>query len=176
MVRALFATAFLLSSTWSPATESAGFMTEVSYFVDGSGSLSIDAVAAQPDAAFLPLIKETFSVTRDVYWLRFKIAAKTSSTTEAFVELLYPSLDFVDAYIPSPIGWRHYSTGDERLFANRPIANPNFLFAVSLPASGQAPSLRSCLFPKVSIESIVKHSKFAALNNRSGESLAITAR
>ena len=96
-------------------------------FVDRSGHLGIDQVAALPAAAFTrshaPLNQ---GYTRDVYWLKVEPPVNSEDSQTRWLEINPTYLDRVTLYEFEGGGWREYNSGDtvpmaERLQVRQPL-------------------------------------------------------
>lgn len=81
-----------------------------------------------------PLNAETlnFGYTRDQVWLQFPVSRPRTTN---LLEITYPHLDQIDFYlIRDGEIQQSYHTGDHRLFSERPVKHPHFLFPFQLEA------------------------------------------
>ncbi len=105
------------------------------YFIeDPDRDLAIRDVAG-PTTGWRPNVAGYVNLgyTRSAYWFRVDIDNPRGSERTALLEMDFPSLDFVDLYVPDGRGgFSETRTGDRRVFESRPIGDPNFLFPLSL--------------------------------------------
>lgn len=79
-----------------------------------------------------------FGFTSSVYWIRFTIDNFSDKNINAYLEVSYPLIDYIDLY--SRVDSGDYSvsrTGDHRQFASRDINHRNFIFRLMLNADSQ---------------------------------------
>ncbi|QBM18918.1 hypothetical protein MARI_30610 [Marinobacter sp. JH2] len=83
----------------------------------------------------LPERTANFGYTEDQIWLRFKVSKPAS---DQLVEISYPALDYIDLYVfDGDKLIQQESTGDQKLFSERVIQHPFFLFPLRLQTDGQ---------------------------------------
>lgn len=83
----------------------------------------------------LPEKTANFGYTQDQIWLRFTVSNPTS---DQMVEISYPALDYIDLYVfENGQLIQQESTGDQKLFAERAVQHPLFLFPLRLRSDGQ---------------------------------------
>ncbi|MBZ0335075.1 EAL domain-containing protein [Marinobacter sp. AL4B] len=83
----------------------------------------------------LPERTANFGYTEDQIWLRFKVSKPAS---DQLVEISYPALDYIDLYVfDGDKLIQQESTGDQKLFSERVIQHPLFLFPLRLQTDGQ---------------------------------------
>lgn len=76
--------------------------------------------------------------SRSTYWLRIPLQAPAQGSPQTWlVELGFPALDHVTAYLHDQHGQQVYQTGDLLPFAHRPYPHRHFLFPLRL-APGQS--------------------------------------
>jgi signal transduction histidine kinase/ActR/RegA family two-component response regulator/HPt (histidine-containing phosphotransfer) domain-containing protein len=105
---------------------------------DPSGEFGIDEVRSAPVAsAFAPSAAAipNLGFDRKVYWARLRVDNRLLEPATYFLDLSYPLLDSVQAYVVSPAGVVRYETGDREPFSSRPVAARTFLFPVALKPS-----------------------------------------
>ncbi|WP_323752797.1 EAL domain-containing protein [Marinobacter sp.] len=82
----------------------------------------------------LPEKTANFGYIQDQIWLRFMVSKPASNQ---MVEISYPALDYIDFYIFEDGKLiQHESTGDQRLFSERAVQHPHFLFPLRLQSDG----------------------------------------
>ncbi|MEA3640280.1 MAG: 7TM diverse intracellular signaling domain-containing protein [Lamprobacter sp.] len=102
---------------------------------DPGGELGIEDVRAlDASMAFAPVRSEmdNLGFDRRVHWARLRIDNQLERPQTYYLELAYPLLDSVIAYIEGPDGVTRYQTGDREPFATRPVIARNFLFPLEL--------------------------------------------
>lgn len=82
----------------------------------------------------LPEKTANFGYIQDQIWLRFTISKPVS---DQLVEISYPALDYLDLYVFEDGKLiQQASAGDQRLFSERPVQHPLFLFPLHLQPDG----------------------------------------
>jgi signal transduction histidine kinase/FixJ family two-component response regulator/HPt (histidine-containing phosphotransfer) domain-containing protein len=102
---------------------------------DPQGQFGIDAVRSlDASMAFAPVRAEmdNLGFDRQVYWARLQIDNRLDRAQTYYLELAYPLLDSVIAYVDGPGGLTVYRTGDREPFASRPVMARTFLFPLEL--------------------------------------------
>ncbi|HLT13458.1 MAG TPA: EAL domain-containing protein [Marinobacter sp.] len=133
----LMAVLLLLLALSIPAgAASSSYIPTMEYLRMPPGTeLSPDQALDSDQWRALPEQTPNFGYIRDHIWLRFKV------TDPGFVNLLeisYPALDFIDVYLlESGQIIQQESTGDRKVFAERPVQHPHFLFPLRLTPDGQ---------------------------------------
>ena len=133
----LLAVLLLLLALSIPAgAASSSYIPTMEYLRMPPGTeLSPDQALDSDQWRALPEQTPNFGYIRDHIWLRFKV------TDPGFVNLLeisYPALDFIDVYLlESGQIIQQESTGDRKVFAERPVQHPHFLFPLRLTPDGQ---------------------------------------
>lgn len=105
---------------------------------DPSGKLTLEGVRSEAHAdAFVTTGTATpnLGFERSVYWVRLRIDNRLSNAANYYLDLAYPLLDSVNAYIVSPGGVIEYQTGDRLPFGARPVMTRTFLFPLPLQPS-----------------------------------------
>lgn len=84
----------------------------------------------------VPLIDNDINLgySKSAYWLRLTLRAPLDGAPARhwLLELGFPALDHVSAYIVDAQGWRAYQTGDMLSFSQRPYPHRHFLFPMLL--------------------------------------------
>src|SRR5690606_6575872 len=125
--------------TLSPEQTLLRLGTHAEYLEDPQGAFSIDAVAAQA-SGWQASTKQVlnFGYTASTYWIRLGLSLEPQEQARALayvLELAYPVLDHVDAYVfRQGVQTAHYQMGDKLPFAQRPIDHPNFAIPLKLDA------------------------------------------
>jgi signal transduction histidine kinase len=72
--------------------------------------------------------------TDSAYWVRFTLINASEKEMNWFLELDYPTTNYVDFYTPTPDGtFDKQSTGDQYPFSHRKFEIRNFLFSLTIP-------------------------------------------
>lgn len=105
----------------------------ISYFLDDSDSLSVEAIS---DSHFVSLSEEipNLGITESTAWLKFSLINKSASG-ELLVSIDQPSLDFVALYMVGSDGVvSHIGTSGEMFPFSRRLYNhnPNYVFPIML--------------------------------------------
>ncbi|WP_372965236.1 EAL domain-containing protein [Marinobacter sp.] len=133
----LLAALLLILATSVPA-----FATELSYTpameyirLPPGNELTPSQAMKSEEWRAVPEETPNFGYIHDHLWLRFPISDPDLSN---LIEISYPPLDFIDLYVfdGDKIIQRE-STGDQKIFAERPIQHPHFLFPLSLESEGR---------------------------------------
>ncbi len=83
--------------------------------------------------------------SKSAYWLRLSVRAPSDETFRTWLlELGFPALDQVSAYIVDAEGWQVYQTGDLQSFDQRPYPHRHFVFPMRL-----APGQQSTIYLRV---------------------------
>lgn len=118
------------------ATTSVPLAAHVDFLEDPGGSLSLSDVRAQPVAQrFAPVPAESevnFGYSASAYWLRFTVIAGHAAAHDWLLEVAFPSLDRVELHRPAGAEYRQVIVGDAVPFAERPLANRNFVFPLHI--------------------------------------------
>ncbi|MGM0564383.1 MAG: sensor domain-containing diguanylate cyclase [Pseudomonadota bacterium] len=105
------------------------------YLVDRDGSLSIEALRQGGDFDWQSSSDQvlSFGYTSHTYWVRFALKGKRENSERYLLEIAYPVLDHVDAYLFRDNELtHHYAMGDRRPYSDRPIDHPNLIFPVDI--------------------------------------------
>ncbi|MEE9355457.1 MAG: EAL domain-containing protein [Methylococcaceae bacterium] len=119
-----------------PQTEHYSLGPNLSYLEDHQGKLSIDMIRSssfteqwQRNTRKVP----AFGFTSSVYWFAVELENRNTIPIQELLELSYPLLDSVGLYLERKGQIvEQFHTGDQQLFANRPIEHRHFLFPVHL--------------------------------------------
>lgn len=79
-----------------------------------------------------------FSETASVYWVRINVENVTDERGLWYLELSYPMLDQVSAWVPDKASGKQITTGDQRPFHSRSLDYRYYLFPVTLGAGEKA--------------------------------------
>lgn len=118
-----------------PGTTSVPVGSELHYLRDAGGSLGLADVLARPGTDWRRNRDGTLSRGFDsaAWWLRFDVSRRNGNPDHDLLEIAYPVLDHVEAWILQ--GGRvveHYRVGDKQPFASRPVAHRYFLLPLRL--------------------------------------------
>ncbi|MEK6805442.1 MAG: 7TM diverse intracellular signaling domain-containing protein [Pseudomonadota bacterium] len=115
---------------------------EVEILRDEAGRLSYAEVTqAATVARFAPAGPQglNFGFTRAAYWYRFTLDNPSDSTQRDWVlEIAWPPLDFLDAYVESGGAVQHLQSGDQRPPGAAGISHHNFALPLFLPPGASA--------------------------------------
>ena len=104
------------------------------YLEDPSGALDAVSLRRDPQAVWRRAGNDvlSFGYTASVYWVRFRLPGSDDDVRH-MVEVAYPVLDHVDAYVFAGDQLvSHYRMGDRLPYRERPIDHPNFIFPVEV--------------------------------------------
>jgi serine phosphatase RsbU (regulator of sigma subunit) len=111
----------------------------VDYVEDVKGDMALRQLMNQPGgAAWVKNTKDalTFGYTDSVYWVRTELVNRETGSLSFFVEIAYPVIDYISAFVVREKGVDEITMGDKYPFFKRPIEHRNFLFPLTL-ASGE---------------------------------------
>ncbi|MBP7866038.1 MAG: sensor histidine kinase [Acidobacteria bacterium] len=104
---------------------------------DPEGRLAIGDVSSDPTRkAFRPCGPRfpAFGFSQSVFWVRFAMHNPTEKDKLRLLEIAYPLLDHVEVYVSrAGPGWDVRVMGDRHPFADRDIANRNFVTSIFIP-------------------------------------------
>jgi|GEM_PF-618612 len=97
-----------------------------------------DIISPEISKSFKPSLVETpnFGYTKSIYWVKFSLINNISQTSDWFLEIGYPLIDYIDLYIPKEDGTfliKH--AGDMYNFSKREIQYHKFIFRLSLDSN-----------------------------------------
>lgn len=105
---------------------------------DKSGSFNIDNILSDSlQNQFMQWERgePNFGFTSSVYWIRFTIENSSDKNINAYLEVSYPLLDYIDLYSHDDLGdYVVRSTGDHLQFNSRDINHRNFIFRLVINA------------------------------------------
>ena len=110
----------------------------VEYWRDENGEAGIDYVSQLPDAAWSqnPGAEVNLGYTDAIYWFRTRIRNDSPGSASLFLEIAYPVIDYVDAFVFSPQGLTGvYRMGDKYPFFERPVQHRNFVIPLDMDSS-----------------------------------------
>lgn len=102
-----------------------------------------DVQSPEISAQFLPvqLIDNDINLgySKSAYWLRLRMQAPSDAHLAQtwLLELGFPAIDHVSAYIVDKRGWHAYQTGDMQPFDQRPYPHRHFIFPLLLDPGQQ---------------------------------------
>lgn len=117
------------------ATPSVPVGTELHFLRDAGAGLGLAEVLARPATAWQRNPEQSFSHGYDsaAWWLRFEVRRLDHNPGDELLEIAYPVLDHVDAWVlQRGRVISHYRMGDKQAFASRPIAHRFFLVPLRL--------------------------------------------
>lgn len=97
--------------------------------------------ALLPESAWQPVLQDvpSFGFSSDRLWLRVQVHNRSTSLQQLILEIAYPPLDSVDAYLmQSDSLIAHWKMGDTLAFAQRPLQFRNFVIPFELQGSDTA--------------------------------------
>lgn len=108
---------------------------------DSTAKMSLEDVLRQPRgfqsiAGSASGNELNFGYSGSAYWLRLDVHNPDTRPADLLLEIAFPSLDSVTAYLPDGQGgYRTLATGDLLAFSARPISHRNFVFPLVVPES-----------------------------------------
>src|SRR5690606_31205504 len=102
----------------------------VEYLEDPGHNLTIDDVMNQPGERWIPNSNEVFNMgySNSTWWLRLDLSNVADKKLERFIEISYPVLDYIDAYIiNNGVLQQTYNLGDKYPFHQRPVDHRHFI-------------------------------------------------
>lgn len=119
----------LLYLTWPLSTQAAGpsYVPAMEYLkLSPDTQLTPQQALSSNQWQRLPEASPNFGYIRDHIWLRFPVSRSELIT---LLEISYPQLDHIDFYLIQNDDIIHQeSTGDRKVFSERPVKHPHFLF------------------------------------------------
>ncbi|MCK9985466.1 MAG: two-component system, sensor histidine kinase LadS [Azoarcus sp.] len=118
------------------------------FIEDGPGILDVADLADPAVAAgFRPAAFEgndvNFGYSTSTFWLRFGVVPEEGRPSDWLLEIGFPSLDRVDAFVVGPGGTSRQTAGDSMPFSARPFAHRNLVLPLALePGVAQTVYLR----------------------------------
>ncbi|TGK03993.1 diguanylate cyclase [Leptospira semungkisensis] len=125
----------------SHSSEKIQLKSEISYFKDSTGSATWEGISnGEFDADFkrhsdrIP----SFGYDSSPYWLKVSIEVEEPLSSERFLILEYPHIDYVDLFWKDAKGREgEFHTGDMLPFKERPVADRFFVFPLPLEDKGK---------------------------------------
>ncbi len=101
----------------------------VDYLEDAAHSLTIDDVMDLPTDRWSANEDQVFNkgYSDSTWWLRVRFDNVTDHKLNRFLEISYPVLDYVDAYVTNGVVKTSYKLGDKYPFHQRPVDHRHFL-------------------------------------------------
>lgn len=104
----------------------------IQYYEDTSASLTLEQVLQQAlpwQANGERVLNKGYSNSR--WWLKLELDNPTSKTQQRYIEISYAPLDYVNVYVMDGGNLlAEFHMGDRRLYRERPLDSPNFVFPV----------------------------------------------
>ncbi len=115
------------------------------YYEDAGNTLTVNDVSDEAHAQqFRPAgtfgSEVNFGYSRSTYWLALPLRVAADAPARWLLEIGFPSLDSVEAYVADPSKAGEYTrlaAGDLQPFAERPFAHRNLVFPVTLAAGAE---------------------------------------
>ncbi|HKY00924.1 MAG TPA: diguanylate cyclase [Burkholderiales bacterium] len=108
------------------------------YLVDPDQKLDLVSVRKADANAQLTQISESgeinFGYSAAAFWLAFTVTSTPDTPHDWLLEIGFPSLDDIEAYLPAAGGYKQVKVGDLQPFAARPFAHRNFVFPIEFQA------------------------------------------
>ncbi|MEZ5505633.1 MAG: 7TM diverse intracellular signaling domain-containing protein [Gammaproteobacteria bacterium] len=156
---------FLLLHIWTGSASAAPWQlgtdqpvraldSRVAYLRDGPGQLNWAAALALPDTGWHHTRQATPSFGFDPapYWLRLPLRNDTAQSQQWLLEIDYPVLDRIDAYVTGQgTLLQQLAVGDQQPFEQRPVLHPNLIIPLQL-----APGEEQVLLLRVQTSSAVQ--------------------
>lgn len=109
----------------------------IEIFEDKDANLTIEDISTKYAHLFVQNRRKipNLGYTDSAYWIRLNLANESAKDMEWYLELDYPTTNYVDLYTPTPNGgFIKRSTGDHYPFSQREIENRNFIFSLTIPS------------------------------------------
>jgi len=103
---------------------------------DPGGKLTLDEVRAR-SADFRQVEKSgrfSLGYSESHWWLRVEITTAPEAARHWRLNIAYPPLDSIEAWLPQGDSWASYQSGDRQPFTQRPTPNINHVFPLTLEA------------------------------------------
>lgn len=100
------------------------------YLEDPSQTLTIDDIMNEPPERWTQNSNQVFNMgySSSTWWLKLDLSNVSNKKLERFLEISYPVLDYVDAYIISNgVLQQTYNLGDKYPFHQRPVDHRHFI-------------------------------------------------
>ena len=103
----------------------------LSYYEDTSSILSLDACLAN-EISFKSLSTQdlNFGKKPSTFWIKAELVFTDSIQKKYFLELDYPSIDYIDYFYKKDKEWKKVETGSLRPYNNRLLHYETFVFPV----------------------------------------------
>lgn len=105
---------------------------------DNTGSKTVADISASNN--LLPWIKNTlptinFGFRPETFWFKTVITNDCNTDRNLILEVAYPLIDDISVYgLKKQTCLFEYKTGDKKLFSDRPVLHPEFIFPITIPA------------------------------------------
>lgn len=119
----------------APGAGGVAVARDLLYLRDDSGALGLEQVQALPASAWRRNDADVFSrgYNDAAWWLRFDLRRPGSSADHDLLEIAYPVLDHVEAWVlQEGRVLARYRMGDKQPFASRPVSHRYFLVPLHL--------------------------------------------
>ncbi len=108
---------------------------DIYLFQDSSRALDIDQIRSLEKSRWImvPMGIPSFGYQDDAFWFHFELTNPTQKTLSNFIEIAYPILDDINAYIVSSTGGiTQYQMGDNFPYDKRPIDYHDYLVPLEI--------------------------------------------
>ncbi|UZR94245.1 sensor histidine kinase [Chondrinema litorale] len=104
---------------------------KLSYFEDTSEAIDIDSCLSN-DINFQPIATNSVNFGKNsfTYWIKAELIFSDSIQKKYFLEIDYPSIDYIDYFYEKNIEWHKVETGSLRPYNNRLLHYETFIFPV----------------------------------------------
>lgn len=108
----------------------------IQFLEDPQHGLSISDIQALPESAWTQNKNETLSrgYSGSTWWVRISLHNTTNKKLKRFLEISYPVLDYIDAYVVANVVKESYRMGDKFPFHKRPVHHRYFLIPLEWTA------------------------------------------
>lgn len=120
---------------WSSVSKRMAIAGHVDYVAEPREGMTIEEVRRIPDDQWTPNESENISLGYGdtPYWFRLEMRHTGSAPAPVFLEISYPVLDYLDAYILEDGELKNfYAMGDKLPFYQRPVYHRNFVVPTEL--------------------------------------------
>jgi len=110
----------------------------VDYLEDKDHHLTLDEVMNAPAERWRANQDQVFNrgYSGSTWWLRIQLKNESHTKLRRFLEISYPVLDYIDAYIIDGLRKQHYRMGDKYPFHERPVDHRHFLVPLDWESDG----------------------------------------
>lgn len=108
---------------------SSALYQHIQYIEDPQHSLAIDDILDLPAERWTANTGSIFNqgYSASTWWLKVTLDNTTDHKLNRFLEISYPVLDYIDAYVVDGMVKAHYKLGDKYPFNERPVDHRHFL-------------------------------------------------